>query len=218
MKRSEFTGYVKNLSDNNLYELAKKFSIQEGRGLKHNYWKLDIIYDISMKRNPRIIRDAQKDAFIIISSMEADMHELKVVDIKRIDYLSKEELIVFLGQTIGAAKGNPPLDLDSARTVDILKRFGLNKNTILCKVSGQSMEKARIFDGDTLIVDTKAEPKNGNIIVASVNSELFVKRLKKADGLLWLISENDDFQDLKINSNIDFRIIGVVKKALSNIT
>ncbi len=218
MKRSEFIRYVDKLSDNGLYELAKKFIISEGRGNKHNYWKLDIINDTAVKRNPGIIKDAQNDACIIISSLEADMQELKVIDIKRIDYLSKEELVIFIRQTIGAAKGNPPLDMDSEKAVDILKRFGLNKNTILCKVTGQSMENARIFDGDTIIVDTKAEPKNGCIVVASVNSELFVKRMKKHDGILWLLSENEDFQDLKITDDIDFRIIGVVKKAVSNIS
>ncbi|OGU14253.1 MAG: hypothetical protein A2X61_16695 [Ignavibacteria bacterium GWB2_35_12] len=218
MKRSDFSRQAEFLSISELYELVKKYYIQEGSGFGHNKWKIDIIYDFCQTKNPLIFSDAMADASYILSSMETGMNELKVVDIKRIDYLTKQELVDFVSQMIGAAKMNPEMDLNEIEKVDILKSFGLNQNSIICKVTGQSMENARIFDGDTLVVDTKSSPRSGNIVVASVNSELFVKRLKRVNGTVWLLSENEEFADFKITEDIDFRIIGVVKKAVRNIT
>jgi len=217
MKRSDFKKQVEFLSNSELYELVKKYYIQEGSGFGHNKRKIDIIYDFCQSKNPLIFSDAMADASYILSSMETGMNELKVVDIKRIDYLTKQELVDFVNQMIGAAKMNPEMDMNDVEKVDILKSFGLNQDSIICKVTGQSMENARIFDGDTLVVDTKSSPRSGNIVVASVNSELFVKRLKRVNGTVWLLSENEEFADFKITEDIDFRIIGVVKKAVRNI-
>ncbi|MBI5324235.1 MAG: S24 family peptidase [Ignavibacteriae bacterium] len=217
MRRSDFKAQVEFLSNSEIYELVKKFYVQEGTGFNHNNWKIDIIYDFCQNKNPMIFSDAMADASCILSSRETGMNELKVVDIKRIDYLTKQELVDFVSQMIGAAKTNPVMDLNDIEKVDILKSFGLNQNTIICKVTGQSMENARIFDGDTLVVDTKSSPRSGNIVVASVNSELFVKRLKRVNGTVWLLSENEEFKDLEITPDYDFRIIGVVKKAVRNV-
>ncbi|TAL67610.1 MAG: S24 family peptidase [Bacteroidetes bacterium] len=218
MKRSDFKKKVEFLSNSDLYELVKKFYVQEAIGFNHNNWKIDIIYDYCQIKNPAIFSDAIADASYILSSMETGMNELKVVDIKRIDYLTKQELVDFVNQMIGAAKSNPEMDMNAIEKVDIMKSFGLNQNSIICKVTGQSMENAKIFDGDTLVVDTKITPRSGNIVVASVNSELFVKRLKRVNGTIWLLSENDEFKDLKITTEFDFKIIGVVKKAVRTVS
>lgn len=218
MKRADFKKQVEYFSGSELYELLKKLFIQEGIGFNHNKWKIDYIYDYCQNKNPMLFSDAMADASCILSSMETGMNELKVVDIKRIDYLTKQELMDFVSQMIGAAKQNPEMDMNQIEKIDIMKSFGLNHNTIICKVTGQSMENAKIFDGDTLVVDTKISPRSGNIVVASVNSELFVKRLKRVNGTVWLLSENDEFKDLEITPDYDFRIIGVVKKAVRNVT
>ena len=145
------------------------------------------------------------------------MNELRVVDIKRIDYLSRQELFNFLETTIGAAKAHPTLDMNNIRKVDILKAFGIKEGTIFCKVSGVSMEEAKIFDGDTVIVDTKRNAKNNDIIVASVNNEIFIKRLKMGYGKVWLISENGDYKDVLITEDMEFKIIGVVKNLVRQV-
>jgi len=61
--------------------------------------------------------------------------------------------------------------------------------TFFVKVSGDSMEGARIFDGDILVVDRSIDPKSGHIVVAAVYGELAVKRLKKVGNELSLVSE-----------------------------
>ena len=107
--------------------------------------------------------------------------------------------------------------MNNIRKVDILKAFGIKEGTIFCKVSGVSMEEAKIFDGDTVIVDTQRLAKDKDIIVASVNNEIFIKRLKMSRGKVWLISENGDFQDVQITKDIEFKIIGVVKNLVRQV-
>ena len=82
--------------------------------------------------------------------------------------------------------------------------------TFFVRVSGDSMEGARIFDGDVLIVDRSIEPKDGHIVVAAVYGELVVKRLKKTTSGLALVSENEHYQPIVIDDSEGCFIWGVV--------
>ncbi|WP_455130410.1 LexA family protein [Propionibacterium acidifaciens] len=46
------------------------------------------------------------------------------------------------------------------------------------RVAGGSMEGAGIFDGDELIVDRSLEPGEGDVVIAVVEGELTVERLR----------------------------------------
>lgn len=82
--------------------------------------------------------------------------------------------------------------------------------TFFVKVSGDSMEGARIFDGDVLVVDRSIEPTGGAIVVAAVYGELVVKRLKKTASGLALISENEAYEPIVIDDTEGCFIWGVV--------
>lgn len=82
--------------------------------------------------------------------------------------------------------------------------------TFFVKVSGDSMEGAKIFDGDVLVVDRSIEPKDGLIVVAAVYGELAVKRLKRTKDGLSLVSENPDYSPISIDDNEGCFIWGVV--------
>src|SRR5271167_4346597 len=69
--------------------------------------------------------------------------------------------------------------------------------TFFVRVSGSSMEGAGIFDGDLLIVDKALEPKHRSVVVAIVNGEFTVKRIKKDKSRLWLMPENEKFQPME---------------------
>lgn len=82
--------------------------------------------------------------------------------------------------------------------------------TFFVKVEGDSMEGARIFSGDILVVDRSVTPVDGSIVVAAVFGEMVVKRLKiKANGAL-LVSENVAYEPIVVNDNEDCFIWGVV--------
>ena len=82
--------------------------------------------------------------------------------------------------------------------------------TFYVKVQGESMIGASIHDGDMLVVDRALEPVDGKIVIASVNGELTVKRLKISEEGVWLMPENPAYPPLKISEGLDCVIWGVV--------
>lgn len=87
-------------------------------------------------------------------------------------------------------------------------------STFVMKVDGWSMRDAGIADGDELVVDRGLTPGNGRIVVAEIDGELTVKRLKRtATG--WLLQAcNPDFSDVPIGNKNDLHIWGVVTRIL----
>lgn len=83
-------------------------------------------------------------------------------------------------------------------------------STFFLKVEGESMIEAGIHSGDILIVDRAIEPKNNKIIIASLNGELTVKRIKKEKNKLYLIPENNKYDPIEITEEMDFSIWGIV--------
>lgn len=82
--------------------------------------------------------------------------------------------------------------------------------TFFMQVEGDSMNGAHIYNGDIIIVDRALKPVNGSLVVASVNNELVIKRLKK-DGQNWsLISENPNYKPIVISDELESSIWGVV--------
>lgn len=86
--------------------------------------------------------------------------------------------------------------------------------TFFLKVSGSSMIKAGIHDNDILIVDRSIEPTNGKIVVASLNGELTVKRLRREGGKIQLVAENSAYKPIDITADADMLIWGVVTNVI----
>ncbi|KGF73850.1 peptidase S24 [Neosynechococcus sphagnicola sy1] len=86
--------------------------------------------------------------------------------------------------------------------------------TFFVRVSGDSMKGAGIHPGDLLVVDRALEPTEGRIIIAVVNGELTVKRLRRRKGRLFLIPDNQNYPDLEIDEAMDFQVWGVVTNVI----
>ena len=82
--------------------------------------------------------------------------------------------------------------------------------TFYAQVRGHSMRDAGIHDGDLLVVDRAARPKDDDIAVCVVNGEFTVKRLRIQDGQISLQPANPDYEPLPITESHEFRIWGVV--------
>ena len=89
--------------------------------------------------------------------------------------------------------------------------------TFFVKVEGESMINAGIHNGDILIVDRSLEAADKKIIVAVVNGELTVKRVRKEKGALFLVPENDDFKPLCVTEEMDFQVWGVVTSVIHKV-
>ena len=82
--------------------------------------------------------------------------------------------------------------------------------TFFVRVSGDSMQNAGIFSGDVLVVDRSLKPADNKIIIAIVNSEFTVKRLKIREGRISLVPENPAYPILEMKEESDFQVWGVV--------
>lgn len=87
-------------------------------------------------------------------------------------------------------------------------------STFLVRVVGESMQDAGIHPRDLLVVDRALEAVSGKVVIAVVNGELTVKRLRKHRNKLWLMPENSDFQPIEIDENVELHIWGVVTNVI----
>lgn len=83
--------------------------------------------------------------------------------------------------------------------------------TFFVKVIGDSMRDAFIVSGDILVVDRSLQPSDGKIVVAVLNGEFTVKRIKMApNGRILLAPANNDYAAIPIQEGADFQVWGVV--------
>lgn len=222
MQLLDFSQALNGFSNHKLYLTAYKFVLSRLLGCSLYSTRFETLVEECYRRNPNIYKDAFTDALFEFNSIiectnitkftntTCRKEKMKVVSIKRLDYMDEADLTEML-QTIGAARRHT-IVADDTRKVSIYEAWGMKKeNVFLCKVSGTSMKNVNIQDGSTLVVDTSVEAKDGDIIVAELDGEAFVKRYKVKDGVTWLISENDVYQPVMVNKNMSFRIFGVVR-------
>lgn len=86
----------------------------------------------------------------------------------------------------------------------------------LLRVSGMSMKDIGIMDGDLLAVHKTQDARNGQVIVARIEDEVTVKRLKKHGNTVELLAENSEFSPIvvdlrKQNFTIEGLAVGVIR-------
>ena len=82
--------------------------------------------------------------------------------------------------------------------------------TYYVRVNGDSMLGAGIHSGDLLVVDRSLEVVNSSIVVANINGEFTVKRIKKIKNKMFLQPENKNYKPIEITEEMDFELFGVV--------
>ena len=82
--------------------------------------------------------------------------------------------------------------------------------TYIVKANGSSMVEAGILSGDLLIVDRSITPRNENIVIASIFGDLTVKKIRKKNTSLFLVSANSDYPSIEVKEEMECFIWGVV--------
>jgi len=80
------------------------------------------------------------------------------------------------------------------------------------RVRGESMQDIGIFDGDLLAVHSTPVAENGQVVVARIEDEVTVKRLKKTRSryIILLLPENTDYEPISVDlREQEFAIEGV---------
>lgn len=87
----------------------------------------------------------------------------------------------------------------------------------LLKVRGMSMRDAGILDGDLLAVHRTQEARSGQIVVARLEDEVTVKRLKRRGSTVELLPENPEFEVIVLDTRNDlFAIEGLAVGVIRN--
>jgi DNA polymerase V len=90
-------------------------------------------------------------------------------------------------------------------------------STFVVRVTGDSMEGAGISDGDELIVNRALEPRDGSVVVAVLDGELTVKRLRITHAGVVLQAENPKYPDIKVPRLSELTVWGVATRCLHHV-
>jgi len=139
--------------------------------------------------------------------------ETKVETVYKPDRSTKRRQPLFMA-TVPAGFPSPAADYEEGK-LDLNKHLIRNPAaTFFVRVTGDSMLKAGIHSGDLLVVDRSIEPRDKNVVIAVVNGELTVKRIRIRKNRLTLEAENDAYQSQEINNEIEFEVWGVVTNVI----
>jgi len=86
----------------------------------------------------------------------------------------------------------------------------------LLKVRGNSMTGIGILDGDLLAVHKTAEARSGQIVVARLDDEVTVKRLRRRGSRIELVAENPDYPTIVVAGPlaIEGLAVGLIRNGL----
>ncbi len=90
------------------------------------------------------------------------------------------------------------------------------KADFLLRVYGLSMRDIGILDGDLLVVHKTVEGHSGQVVVARLDDEVTVKRLRLKGHRAYLQAENPDFETIVVDLrhtelNIEGLVVGVIR-------
>ncbi len=106
--------------------------------------------------------------------------------------------------------------IEAIRTNDTIEipRDMIGPNTFALRVRGDSMIEDGIFEGDYIIVDQIAEPKNGDIVVALIDQDTAtLKRFYREKKTIRLQAANKKYPPIRTRRvTIQGRVKGVIRK------
>ncbi len=112
--------------------------------------------------------------------------------------------------TVTAGFPSPAADYEEDK-LDLNKHLIKNSAaTFFVRVTGDSMTGAGIHSGDLLVVDRSLEPRDKNVVIAAINGELTVKRIRIRNKKITLEPENENYASQEIAEDTEFQVWGVV--------
>lgn len=79
------------------------------------------------------------------------------------------------------------------------------------RVRGESMKNAGILSGDLVVVRPQQSAHDGQIVVARIGDEATVKRLRRRNGQVWLMPENEAYEPI---DGSEAELVGLVKAVI----
>ncbi|MEN8765537.1 MAG: LexA family protein [Wenyingzhuangia sp.] len=131
--------------------------------------------------------------------------------LKLFRYKSKKTVkLPFIENGIKAGFPSPAEDFQGTR-ISLDKELIKNETaTFFAKVDGDSMQDAGMSHGDLLVIDRSLEPENGKIAVCMLDGEFTVKRLRVEEDGVYLVPENINYPEIKVETDQELLIWGMV--------
>jgi DNA polymerase V len=89
--------------------------------------------------------------------------------------------------------------------------------TFFVRANGDSMVDAGIHHGDLLVVDRALEPLDRAVVIAALNGELVVKRIRRSGGRVYLMPDNRSYNPIEVTEEMDAMIWGVVTAVIHQV-
>jgi DNA polymerase V len=95
------------------------------------------------------------------------------------------------------------------RTLNLNELIRHPDKTFFHPVEGDSMEPT-VFAGDLAMIDSGIDAMHNDVVLASIEGSLTLKRLVKLRGRVWLESDNSKYDPIILNPNEENVICGVM--------
>lgn len=143
---------------------------------------------------------------------------MRVTEVFTLDVAAPPALIDLAEVEVLCGFPSPSQDYETSE-IDLNEFLMPNRvSTFLIRARGHSMMRAGIFDGDELVVDRSITPEDGHVVVAVVDGEMTVKRLRLRGNGAVLSPENPAYPDIVISELSDLRVWGVVIRSLHRVS
>ncbi|RMT84422.1 LexA repressor [Pseudomonas viridiflava] len=148
----------------------------------------------------------------IVALTEAGLIEVmphQARGIRLVQNESRPELleIPVLGRVAAGAPIGPDLDIHTTLHLD--RSTFTRVPDYLLRVQGDSMIEDGILDGDLVGVHRNPQASDGQIVVARLDGEVTIKRLKRSSHGLQLLPRNPAYEPILVTPDQDFAIEGV---------
>lgn len=90
-------------------------------------------------------------------------------------------------------------------------------STYIARVSGASMEGAGISDGDQILIRRGQTPRDGDVVVAVLEGQFTLRRLRLTDGTIVLSAEHPEYADITMEDPSELVIWGVAYVSLHHL-
>lgn len=119
-------------------------------------------------------------------------------------------ILPFIDYKIPCGFPSPALDYEQ-KPLNIEEILITNKDTCFTfRMTNDSMEGAKIFEWDYVVVDRAVNPKSWDIVVACLGGEFTCKELVKGENGYYLIPHNPKYQPIYPREGDDFTVWGKV--------
>jgi len=138
-----------------------------------------------------------------------DLERLRVKGVLKCEISSRLQPLPLYGARVSAGFPSPADDFveDSLDLNELLIRHPAA--TFFVRVQGDSMAEAGIHSGDILIVDRAVEAGDKSIVLAALNGELTVKRIRRRRGKVFLEPENPAYPSIEVTPDMEPHVWGV---------